>query len=119
MSEDTAEVRESGEAMLWEVKRVLKPTGRSVGVGGKTMYKCTAAAAVAVARTAFPAPQLVLNLSICVSLTSRIQHGECRLKRWLDTYRFFLGGAIPRCVYFACGRRSVQRRYCSFDSVDL
>ncbi|CAM9523140.1 unnamed protein product [Ectocarpus sp. 13 AM-2016] len=28
MSEDTAEVRESGEAMLREVKRVLKPTGR-------------------------------------------------------------------------------------------
>ncbi|CAB1115968.1 unnamed protein product [Ectocarpus sp. CCAP 1310/34] len=28
MSEDTVEVRESGEAMLREVKRVLKPTGR-------------------------------------------------------------------------------------------
>lgn len=60
MSEDTAEVRESGEAMLREVKRVLKPTGRSVHVGANTMYKCTAAA-VAVARAAFPATQLVLK----------------------------------------------------------
>lgn len=32
MSEDTAEVRESGEAMLREVKRVLKPAGRSVSL---------------------------------------------------------------------------------------
>lgn len=30
MSEDTAEVRESGAAMLREVRRVLKPGGRSV-----------------------------------------------------------------------------------------
>ena len=30
MSEDTAQVRESGKAMLAEVKRVLKPAGRSV-----------------------------------------------------------------------------------------
>ncbi len=32
MSEDTAEVRESGAAMLREVRRILKPAGRSVQI---------------------------------------------------------------------------------------